>query len=70
MKKEFLNEKIETMSPEELLPIQEEKFSKQMDYIWEKSPFYQKKFKEHSVERDDIRGLEDLPKLPSQRRMN
>lgn len=64
MKKEFLNEKIETMSPEELLPIQEEKFSKQMDYIWEKSPFYQKKFKEHSVERDDIRGLEDLPKLP------
>ena len=64
MKKEFLNEKIETMSPEELLPIQEEKFSKQMDYIWEKSPFYQKKFKEHSVERDDIRGLEDLPKFP------
>ncbi len=64
MKKEFLNEKIETMSPEELLPIQEEKFSKQMDYIWEKSPFYQKKFKEHGVERGDIRGLEDLPKLP------
>jgi len=64
MKKEFLNEKIETMSPEELRPIQEEKFLKQIEYVWEKSPFYQKKFKEHGVERGDIKGLEDLPKLP------
>ncbi len=64
MKKEFLNERIETMSPEELRPIQEEKFLKQIDYVWEKSAFYQKKFKEHGVERADIRGLEDLPKLP------
>jgi phenylacetate-CoA ligase len=64
MKREFLNEKIETMSPEELRSIQEEKFLKQIDYVWEKSPFYQRKFKEHDVERGDIKGLEDLPKLP------
>ena len=64
MKKEFLNEKIETMSTEELRPIQEEKFLKQIEYVWEKSAFYQKKFKEHGIERGDIRGLEDLPKLP------
>jgi phenylacetate-CoA ligase len=64
MKNEFLNEKFETMGPEELRPIQEEKFLKQMDYVWEKSPFYQKKFKEHGVERGDIRGLDDLPGLP------
>ena len=64
MKKEFLNEKIETMSPEELRPIQEEKFLKQIDYVWKKSPFYQRKFGDHGVERGDIRGLEDLPKLP------
>ena len=64
MKKEFLNEKIETMRPEKLRPIQEEKFLKQIDYVWEKSPFYQRKFKEHGVERGDIRGLEDLSKLP------
>ena len=36
MKKEFLNEKIETMSPEELRPIQEEKFLKQIDYVRKK----------------------------------
>ncbi|MFC1534369.1 phenylacetate--CoA ligase family protein [Thermodesulfobacteriota bacterium] len=64
MKKEFFNEKIETMSTEELRPIQEEKFIKQMGYVWEKSPFYQKKFKEHGVESGDIKGLKDLPKLP------
>ena len=64
MKKEFLNEEIETMSKEELRPIQEGKFLKQIEYIWEKSPFYQKKFKEHGIERGDIRRLEGLSKLP------
>jgi phenylacetate-CoA ligase len=63
MKKEFLNEKIETMDPDELRPIQEQKFLKQMDYVWKKSHFYQKKFKEHGAERGDIRGLGDLSKL-------
>ena len=64
MKKEFLNKKFETMSPEELRPIQEEKFSKQMDYVWKTSAFYQKKFKEQGIERGDIKSLEDLLGLP------
>jgi len=64
MKREFLKHDIETMSPEKLRLIQEEKFSRQLDYVWEKSPFYQRKFKEHGVERGDIKGLEDLPGLP------
>ncbi len=64
MKKEFLNEKIETMHPDELRPIQEQKFLKQINYVWGNSPFYQKKFKEHGVERGDIKGLDDLAKLP------
>jgi len=64
MKQEFLNEKIETMGAEELRAIQEEKFLRQLDYVWKKSPFYRKKIKEHGIERGDIRGLEDLSKLP------
>ena len=64
MKKEFLNKKFETMSSAELRPIQEEKFSKQIDYVWENSPFYQSKFREHGIERGDIKSLEDLPRLP------
>ncbi len=64
MKGEYLKPEIETMDPEELRKIQEEKFLKQLDYVWERSPFYQRKFKEHGIERGDIKGLEDLPKLP------
>jgi phenylacetate-CoA ligase len=64
MEREFLNEKMETMGPEELRSIQEKKFVKQLDYVWGKSLFYQKKFQEHGVERGDIKGLEDLHKLP------
>jgi phenylacetate-CoA ligase len=64
MKKEFLNKKIETMKPEKLRPIQEEKFLKQFDYVWKKSPFYEKKFKEHGIEKRKIRGLDDLYRLP------
>ena len=45
MKQEFLNETFETMSLEDLRPIQEEKFLRQMAYVWQKSPFYRKKFK-------------------------
>lgn len=64
MKKEFLNKRMETISPEELRSIQEARFKEQMDYVWEKSLFYQKKFKEHGVRKRDIRKLRDLPKLP------
>ena len=64
MKKEFFDEKMETMSPKDLRPIQEEKFEKQLNYVWERSLFYQKKFKDHGVERGAIRGLKDLYKLP------
>ena len=64
MKQEFLNEKIETMGAEESRAIQEEKFLRQLDYVWEKSPFYQEKFKEHGIERGDIKSLEDLSRLP------
>ncbi|MFH1488963.1 MAG: phenylacetate--CoA ligase, partial [Pseudomonadota bacterium] len=64
MKQEFFNEYYETMSPEDLRPIQEERFLRQMDYVWERSPFYQKKFKEHGIEKKDLQSLRDLPRLP------
>ena len=64
MKKEFLNAEIETMDPDKLRSIQEAKFLKQLDYVWEKSGFYQKKFRDHGVERGDLKSLRDLPRLP------
>lgn len=64
MDEEFLNRRLETMSSDELRSIQESKFLKQLDYVLGRSPFYQRKFAEAGIERGDIRGLGDLPKIP------
>jgi phenylacetate-CoA ligase len=64
MKKEFFNETIETMLPDQMRSIQEKKFFKQMNYVWENSPFYQQKFRALGINREDIGRLDDLTKLP------
>ena len=59
------NEKVETLPQEHLRhAIQEPNFLRQLDYVLNHSAFYQKKFKEAGLERDDIRGLQDLWKIP------
>lgn len=66
MKKDdkFHNEKIETMGLEELRSLQEEKLRKQVDYVYKKSKFYQRKFKEAGILPGDIRSIQDLKKIP------
>ncbi len=60
----FYNEKMETIGSEELHAIQESKFLKQVKYMLENSLLYQRKFKEAGLELGDIRGLDDLDKIP------
>ncbi len=60
----FWNEETETMGREELRKIEEKKFLKEMEYVYRKSPFYQKKFQEAGLELGDIKGLEDIAKIP------
>jgi len=64
MNHQFFNEEMETMSPGNLRELQEQKALAQLKYVWEKSPFYQRKFKEHGIGQGDIRGLDDFAKLP------
>ncbi|MFP3975601.1 MAG: phenylacetate--CoA ligase family protein [Dehalococcoidia bacterium] len=59
-----MNRDIETIQPQELQKIQNEKFLKQLDYVWSNSPFYQEKFRSCGLQKDDIKSLNDLPKLP------
>lgn len=61
---EYWNEKMETLSPERFHEVQERALLKQLNYVWENSAFYQKKFGEYGVALKDIKGLEDLRKLP------
>ncbi|MFP4037510.1 MAG: phenylacetate--CoA ligase family protein, partial [Desulfobacteraceae bacterium] len=63
-RKDLFNEEIETMKPHEIYELQETKFLRQLDYVFDNSLFYKEKFKEHGLERGDIKTLEDLSKLP------
>jgi len=40
------------------------RFRRQMEYVMENSPFYQKKYSEAGIRPDDIRTMDDLDKVP------
>jgi phenylacetate-CoA ligase len=61
---EYFNRKIETMEKNEIAKMQNEKLQKQISYVYYKSPFYQKKFKEAGVKPEQIKNVDDLLKLP------
>jgi phenylacetate-CoA ligase len=61
---EYWNQEMETMTAGRYQEVQERAFMRQLRYVWENSPFYQTKFREAGVERRDIRGLDDLSRLP------
>lgn len=63
-KNEFHNETMETMDPGELRSLQEEKLRKQIQYVYKRSKFYQRKFKEAGLVPEDIKSIQDLKKIP------
>ena len=54
----------EQMPREELRALQSEKLRRQVRHVWEAVPFYRRRMEEAGVCPDDIRGVEDLHKLP------
>lgn len=60
----YWNERMETISEDELRSIHEKKFLKQLKYTYKNSLFYQEKFKKVGLEPGDVKGLDDLSKLP------
>ncbi|MBO8126620.1 MAG: phenylacetate--CoA ligase [Firmicutes bacterium] len=57
-------DKKEQLSREEYRSIQSERLQKTVQYAYERVPFYRRKMQELGLEPDDIKGLEDLEKLP------
>jgi phenylacetate-CoA ligase len=55
---------LETLSREEMEKRQLKYFRKQMKYVIEKSPFYQRKFKAAGVTPKDIRTMDDVKQVP------
>ena len=63
-KEQYRDEKIECMSRDEMSALQSEKLVKQVKNVYENVPFYRKKMDDLGVEPGDIKGIEDIHKLP------
>ncbi len=64
MKPMFYNEKIETLSREEMRKIQSEKLKKLVAHAYKNVPLYKQRFDEAGVTPDDIQSIDDIVKLP------
>jgi phenylacetate-CoA ligase len=62
--KQYWNKKMETLAPPEYGKVQEKALLRELDYVWQNSPFYQEKFRDEGIELSDIKRLDDLKKLP------
>ncbi len=60
----YYQDSIECASPEKIREIQDEKLVEQVKHVWENVPYYRKKMEEKGVKPEDIKGVEDLHKLP------
>ncbi|WP_102348616.1 phenylacetate--CoA ligase family protein [Bacillus sp. Marseille-P3661] len=65
LSREYWNPEIETKSHEEIKQIQFEKLKKQINYCYENSAFYKKKFQDNGAEPDDIKTMDDFRSLPA-----
>lgn len=61
---EYWNPQIERMPVEELKNIQGGKLCNLIIYVYEHSPFYRKQFDDAGIRPEDIKGLDDVTKLP------
>lgn len=58
------NETYECMSRDELRAIQDKRLYDMVQTVYYNVPFYRNKFQELGIEPEEVRGVEDLPKLP------
>ncbi len=58
------NPEYESMPRPDLEKLQSERLSKIAEYVYNKIPIYQRKFKEAGITPKDIKGLDDLKRLP------
>ncbi|MCB2193752.1 MAG: phenylacetate--CoA ligase, partial [Deltaproteobacteria bacterium] len=58
------DEKFETMSTDEMQAFQLDKLKETVAWVYERIPFYKKKFDEVGVSPEDVKNLEDLGRLP------
>lgn len=60
----YYQPEIETASREQIKAWQDERLVKQVKHIWDNVPYYRQKMEAKGLTPDDIKGTEDLHKLP------
>lgn len=60
----YYQPEVETASYEEIRALQDERLVKQVKHVWENVPYYRKKMEAKGVTPEDIKGVDDLHKLP------
>ncbi len=60
----YWNQTKECMDRDELKKLQSERLVKMVSYVYHNVPYYREKMQKAGVEPGDIRGLEDIEKLP------
>ena len=60
----YYQPEIETASREQITAWQNERLCKQVQHVWDNVPYYRAKMEEKGVTPQDIKGIEDLHKLP------
>ncbi len=64
MAQNYYQKEIETMPVEEMKKLQSEKLVKQVKHVYENVEYYRNLMDEKGVKPDDIKGIDDLYKLP------
>lgn len=64
MEQRYYQKEIETMPVEELKKLQSQKLVKQVQHVYENVPYYRELMDKKGVKPEDIKGIEDLHKLP------
>lgn len=64
MAQNYYQKEIETMPVEDIKKLQSEKLVKQVQHVYENVPYYRNLMDEKGVKPEDIKGIEDLHKLP------
>lgn len=64
MSQNYYQKEIETMSREDMKKLQSEKLVKQVKHVYENVPYYKNLMDEKGVKPEDIKGIDDLHKLP------
>ena len=60
----YWNEEMETLSREKLEELQLQRFRERMQYVYERSPMYKRKYDKAGIKPADIRTLDDIQSVP------